>query len=68
MSSFFFSFFSEVKSVAYCEVGLGGTSLINANVFMEADKETLGMRAWPPEIRGKVDEMDKCKFFSKRED
>lgn len=42
-------------------LGLGGTSLINANVFMEADKETLAMKAWPPEIRGNVDEMDRCK-------
>jgi hypothetical protein len=40
--------------------GLGGTSLINANVFMEADKETLGMKAWPPEIRENVDGLDKC--------
>jgi nucleoid-associated protein YejK len=42
-------------------IGLGGTSLINANVFMEADKETLTMKAWPPEIRENVDELDKCK-------
>ncbi|KAL2260140.1 hypothetical protein VTK26DRAFT_5955 [Humicola hyalothermophila] len=39
--------------------GLGGTSLINANVFMEADKETLAMNAWPPEIRDNVDGLDK---------
>ncbi|KAK4239136.1 cholesterol oxidase [Achaetomium macrosporum] len=39
--------------------GLGGTSLINANVFMEADKETLAMKAWPPEIRDNVDVLDK---------
>ncbi|KAK3308576.1 uncharacterized protein B0T15DRAFT_111319 [Chaetomium strumarium] len=39
--------------------GLGGTSLINANVFMEADKETLAMPAWPPELRDNVDELDK---------
>ncbi|KAK4142292.1 cholesterol oxidase [Dichotomopilus funicola] len=39
--------------------GLGGTSLINANVFMEADKETLAMKAWPPEIREDVDALDK---------
>ncbi|KAL2131309.1 hypothetical protein VTI74DRAFT_5269 [Chaetomium olivicolor] len=39
--------------------GLGGTSLINANVFMEVDKETLAMKAWPPEIRNNVDELDK---------
>ncbi|KAI9150826.1 hypothetical protein HJFPF1_10603 [Paramyrothecium foliicola] len=31
--------------------GLGGTSLINANVFLEADAATLAMDAWPPEIR-----------------
>lgn len=42
-------------------IGLGGTSLINANVFMEADKKTLAMKAWPPEIRGNVDVLDKCK-------
>ncbi|KAL2269710.1 hypothetical protein VTJ83DRAFT_1894 [Remersonia thermophila] len=39
--------------------GLGGTSLINANVFMEADKETLAMKAWPPEIREDPSVMDK---------
>ncbi|KAK3953073.1 hypothetical protein QBC32DRAFT_339959 [Pseudoneurospora amorphoporcata] len=39
--------------------GLGGTSLMNANVFMEADKGTLAMKAWPPEIRNKVDSLDK---------
>ncbi|KAK1760449.1 cholesterol oxidase [Echria macrotheca] len=38
--------------------GLGGTSLINANVFMPADKRTLAMSAWPPEIRNNVDELD----------
>ncbi|UKZ47827.1 hypothetical protein TrVGV298_002059 [Trichoderma virens] len=31
--------------------GLGGTSLINANVFLEADKDILKMGFWPPEIR-----------------
>ncbi|KAL2191376.1 FAD/NAD(P)-binding domain-containing protein [Thermothelomyces heterothallicus CBS 203.75] len=45
--------------------GLGGTSLINANVFMEADKETLAMKAWPPEIRENVDELDK--YYAKVE-
>ena len=35
--------------------------MINANVFMEADKQTLAMRAWPPEIRENVDGLDKCK-------
>ncbi|KAL2163083.1 hypothetical protein VTH06DRAFT_6919 [Thermothelomyces fergusii] len=45
--------------------GLGGTSLINANVFMEADKETLAMKAWPPEIRENVDQLDK--YYAKVE-
>ncbi|KAI8952433.1 glucose-methanol-choline oxidoreductase [Xylaria longipes] len=31
--------------------GLGGTSLINANVFLEADEEVLQMEQWPKEIR-----------------
>ncbi|KAI0866032.1 glucose-methanol-choline oxidoreductase [Xylaria cubensis] len=31
--------------------GLGGTSLINANVFLEADEEVLQMDQWPEEIR-----------------
>jgi hypothetical protein len=43
--------------------GLGGTSLMNANVFMEADKDTLAMKAWPPEIRSQVDEMDRCEYL-----
>jgi hypothetical protein len=29
---------------------------------MEADKETLAMKAWPPEIRENVDELDKCEY------
>ncbi|EKG22550.1 Fumarate reductase/succinate dehydrogenase flavoprotein [Macrophomina phaseolina MS6] len=32
-------------------VGLGGTSIINANVFLECDKRTLALNAWPLEIR-----------------
>ncbi|KAH8663936.1 glucose-methanol-choline oxidoreductase [Xylariales sp. PMI_506] len=31
--------------------GLGGTSLINANVYLEADHQTLQQEAWPEEIR-----------------
>ncbi|KAJ7596444.1 hypothetical protein C8J56DRAFT_917433 [Mycena floridula] len=31
--------------------GLGGTSLLNANVFLEADAKTLAMDYWPKEIR-----------------
>ncbi|KAK3327511.1 hypothetical protein B0T19DRAFT_357224 [Cercophora scortea] len=45
--------------------GLGGTSLMNANVFMPADKGTLGLKAWPAEIRGKVDVLDE--YYTKVE-
>ncbi|KAI1367565.1 glucose-methanol-choline oxidoreductase [Xylaria arbuscula] len=31
--------------------GLGGTSLINANVFLEADEDVLQLEQWPKEIR-----------------
>ncbi|KAI1197280.1 glucose-methanol-choline oxidoreductase [Nemania serpens] len=31
--------------------GLGGTSLINANVFLEADEDVLQFEQWPKEIR-----------------
>ncbi|KAK6209218.1 hypothetical protein LQW54_006538 [Pestalotiopsis sp. IQ-011] len=31
--------------------GLGGTSLINANVYLEADEQTLKQESWPREIR-----------------
>ena len=41
-------------------LGLGGTSLMNANVFMEADKKVLALKAWPKEIRTKVDALDEC--------
>ncbi|CAK7201000.1 hypothetical protein SEUCBS139899_003701 [Sporothrix eucalyptigena] len=33
--------------------GLGGTSLINANIFLRADEKTMAMQAWPPELREK---------------
>ncbi|KAK0652213.1 hypothetical protein B0T16DRAFT_405718 [Cercophora newfieldiana] len=45
--------------------GLGGTSLINANVFMEADKKTLAMNAWPPQIRENPDVLDE--YYKKAE-
>ncbi|PHH92854.1 hypothetical protein CDD83_4276 [Cordyceps sp. RAO-2017] len=38
------------QSAVVCN-GLGGTSLINANVFLEADASTLAMDVWPPQIR-----------------
>lgn len=31
---------------------------------MEANKETLAMKAWPPEIRNNVDSLDECEFGS----
>ncbi|KAL7928992.1 hypothetical protein V8C35DRAFT_316705 [Trichoderma chlorosporum] len=39
--------------------GLGGTSLINANVFLETDKDVLKMGFWPPEIRDDPTLLDK---------
>lgn len=41
-------------------IGLGGTSLMNANVFLEADDDTLAMKMWPPEIRNNPHCLDKC--------
>lgn len=38
--------------------GLGGTSLLNANVFMRADPQTLASKLWPNEIRDAG--LDKC--------
>jgi choline dehydrogenase-like flavoprotein len=55
---------SYVLETLTVPVGLGGTSLMNANVFMEADKETLAMKVWPPEIRNNVDGLDKCESSS----
>ncbi|KAK4230360.1 cholesterol oxidase [Podospora fimiseda] len=46
--------------------GLGGTSLINANVFMEADKETLSLKAWPREIRENPECLDE--YYKKAAD
>ncbi|KAL7961890.1 hypothetical protein V8C34DRAFT_243312 [Trichoderma compactum] len=43
-------FFGRDQSVLLGN-GLGGTSLINANVFLEADKDVLKTGFWPPEIR-----------------
>ncbi|KAL7922808.1 hypothetical protein ACQKWADRAFT_291486 [Trichoderma austrokoningii] len=39
--------------------GLGGTSLINANVFLEPEEEILKMGHWPPEIRDRPASLDK---------
>lgn len=42
-----------------CFEGLGGTSLLNANVFLRADDRTLAMKEWPPEIK-QAGSLDKC--------
>lgn len=36
---------------AFVGNGLGGTSLLNANIFLKADKRTLALKYWPREIR-----------------
>ncbi|KAK6075726.1 glucose-methanol-choline oxidoreductase [Seiridium cupressi] len=42
--------FGNGQNAVVCN-GLGGTSLINANVYLEADEDTLKQEAWPREIR-----------------
>ncbi|KAG9229136.1 hypothetical protein BJ875DRAFT_388006 [Amylocarpus encephaloides] len=37
---------------AFVGNGLGGTSLLNANVFMEADNGTMNLDIWPKELKG----------------
>jgi choline dehydrogenase-like flavoprotein len=39
--------------------GLGGTSLLNANVFLEPTDKVMEMDFWPEELRGK-DKWQKC--------
>ncbi|KAH7033450.1 glucose-methanol-choline oxidoreductase [Microdochium trichocladiopsis] len=46
--------------------GLGGTSLINANVFLEADEDTLRLEPWPQEIREDPKSLDK--YYKKAAD
>ncbi|KAF2741804.1 FAD/NAD(P)-binding domain-containing protein [Sporormia fimetaria CBS 119925] len=43
---------------AFVGNGLGGTSLLNANVFLECDDRTLGLSAWPKEIRDDPSALD----------
>ncbi|KAL4979518.1 hypothetical protein BDW66DRAFT_127632 [Aspergillus desertorum] len=40
---------------AFCAHGLGGGSLINAGVFLEAAPETMRLSAWPAEIKDNPD-------------
>lgn len=42
--------------------GLGGGSLINTGVFLEADERTLQMSPWPPEIKKDPSILHSCKF------
>ncbi|PSR78665.1 hypothetical protein BD289DRAFT_376422 [Coniella lustricola] len=42
--------FGKGQNAVVCN-GLGGTSLMNANVFLEANHDSLSMKAWPEEIR-----------------
>ena len=41
-------------------LGLGGTSLVNANVFLQADHRTLSQPSFPPEIRNDPSCLDEC--------
>lgn len=43
--------------------GLGGTSLVNANAFLETEQDILKMGYWPPEIRDNPAGLDKCKVY-----
>lgn len=43
--------------------GLGGTSLINAGVFLRADKRVLEGPHWPAEIREHNDGLEECQYF-----
>lgn len=43
-------------------IGLGGSSLINAGVFLKADERTLQMSPWPSEIRDEPSTLDECKL------
>jgi hypothetical protein len=47
---------------AFVGNGLGGTSLLNANVFLEADQQVLNMNCWPAELKDEA-AWKKCKFF-----
>jgi choline dehydrogenase-like flavoprotein len=47
---------------AFVGNGLGGTSLLNANVYLEADDATMKMDCWPEELQGH----DKLKKYYKR--
>ncbi|KAI8959082.1 FAD/NAD(P)-binding domain-containing protein [Daldinia sp. FL1419] len=56
--------FGNGQNAVVCN-GLGGTSLINANVYLEADKDTLRQDAWPKEIRENPSSLDE--YYKKAE-
>ncbi|KAI0883213.1 FAD/NAD(P)-binding domain-containing protein [Annulohypoxylon maeteangense] len=56
--------FGNCQNAVVCN-GLGGTSLMNANVYLEADKDTLQLEAWPKEIRDNPDCLDE--YYEKAE-
>ena len=41
--------------------GLGGTSLINAGVYLRADERVFKGKEWPAEIREHTDDLSQCK-------
>jgi hypothetical protein len=45
-------------------LGLGGTSLLNANIFLQADKKTLELSEWPADIRENPEILDPCECES----
>lgn len=47
---------------AFVGNGLGGTSLLNANVFLEADQQVLNMNSWPAELKDEA-AWKKCMLF-----
>jgi hypothetical protein len=49
-----------VAYLEYCK-GLGGTSLLNSNLFLKADKKSLQLSEWPAEIRKDPTVLDECK-------
>lgn len=48
---------------AFVANGLGGTSLLNANVFLRADEGTMSLNAWPAELQ-KKGALEKCKLWA----
>ncbi|KAI8932245.1 hypothetical protein NX059_011124 [Plenodomus lindquistii] len=55
----FFQMLKGKGQVVLSGCGLGGTSLINAGVFLRADKRVLQGKEWPVEIRERPDILDK---------